>query len=81
MDVGDVVPSLPVICSLLLLPLPTEAEKQAEVSHIQYEQKIMEKESQKKISEIGDSTELARVRSQADGRLYAAQQEAESNKV
>ncbi|KAL5488739.1 hypothetical protein EMCRGX_G017725 [Ephydatia muelleri] len=58
-----------------------EAEKQAEVSHIQYEQKIMEKESQKKISEIGDATDLARVKMQADGRLYAAQLEAESNKL
>ena len=41
----------------------------------------MEKESQKKISEIGDATDLARVKMQADGRLYAAQLEAESNKV
>ena len=58
-----------------------EAEKQAEVSQIQFEQKIMEKESLKKISQIGDSTELARVKMQADGRLYAAEQEATANKL
>ena len=39
-------------CSLLPLCFSLEAEKAAQVSKIQYDQKIMEKESQKKMSEI-----------------------------
>ena len=59
----------------------TEAEKVAEVAEIQYRQKIMEKESQRKMSEIEDSTHLARIRSKADADFYATEKEAESNKV
>ncbi|KAK2147652.1 hypothetical protein LSH36_543g04035 [Paralvinella palmiformis] len=56
-----------------------EAEKTAEVAKIQWEQKIMEKESQKKISEIEDQTHLAKEKARADADLYKAKQEAEAN--
>lgn len=41
------------ICLLLLAPmLLTEAQKVAQVAEIQFQQKVMEKETEKKISEI-----------------------------
>ena len=43
-----------------------EAEKQAEVARIQYQQKILEKESLRKMSEIEDLTHLAKERAIAD---------------
>lgn len=58
-----------------------EAEKLAEVSKIQYGQKIMEKETQKRISEIEDESHLARMKSRADAELYSAKQEAEANRL
>ncbi|XP_013387143.1 erlin-2-B [Lingula anatina] len=58
-----------------------EAEKLAQVSKIQWQQKITEKESQKKISEIEDQTHLAKERAMADATFYAAQKEAEANKL
>ncbi|XP_020902817.1 erlin-2-B [Exaiptasia diaphana] len=58
-----------------------EAEKQAQVSQIQYQQKIMEKESLKKMSLIEDDTHLARMKARADADLYIAQKEAEANRV
>ncbi|XP_060063978.1 erlin-1-like isoform X1 [Ylistrum balloti] len=57
-----------------------EAEKLAEVSRIQWEQKIIEKESQKKISEIEDLTHLAKEKAKSDALFYAAEREAQSNK-
>lgn len=36
----------------MLFYIATEAEKQAQVAKIQYDQKVMEKETQKRISEI-----------------------------
>lgn len=56
-----------------------EAQKQAEVANITYNQKIMEKDSQKKMSEIEDATHLARHRSRADADYYAAKMAALSN--
>ncbi|CAH1795154.1 unnamed protein product [Owenia fusiformis] len=58
-----------------------EAEKIASISKITWEQKIMEKESQKKISEIEDSTSLAKIKSKADADFYSVQKQAESNKL
>jgi len=56
-----------------------EAEKAAEVARIQWEQKLLEKESAKRISQIEDETAFARAKSLADSNYYNAQREAESN--
>lgn len=58
-----------------------EAQKQAEVSKIHFEQHIMEKESQKKMSELEDQTHLARMKARADADYYTAQKMSESNAV
>lgn len=58
-----------------------EAQKVAEVAKIQWDQKIMEKESQKTISEIEDQTHLAKEKAKADADLYKAKLEAEANKL
>lgn len=58
-----------------------EAEKIAEVAKIQHQQMLKEKETQKRISEIEDESHVARMRARADADLYAAQSEAEANKV
>ncbi|XP_017307643.1 erlin-2 isoform X1 [Ictalurus punctatus] len=58
-----------------------EAEKIAQVSEITFEQKVMEKETEKKISEIDDSAFLARQKAKADADFYTAQRAAEANKV
>ncbi|XP_051551927.1 erlin-2-like isoform X2 [Myxocyprinus asiaticus] len=58
-----------------------EAEKVAQVSEINFEQKVMEKETEKKISEIEDGAFLARQRAKADAELYTAQRAAEANKL
>uniref|UniRef100_A0A7M4FKQ5 Erlin-1 n=1 Tax=Crocodylus porosus TaxID=8502 RepID=A0A7M4FKQ5_CROPO len=58
-----------------------EAEKAAQVSKIQYQQKIMEKETEKRISEIEDAAFLAREKAKADADYYAAQKVADSNKL
>ncbi|XP_051979344.1 erlin-2-like isoform X1 [Xyrauchen texanus] len=58
-----------------------EAEKVAQVSEINFEQKVMEKETEKKISEIEDGVFLARQRAKADAEFYTAQRAAEANKL
>ncbi|XP_038265618.1 erlin-1 isoform X2 [Dermochelys coriacea] len=58
-----------------------EAEKVAEVAKIHYRQKVMEKETEKKISEIEDAVLLARKRTKADAEYYTAQKMADSNKL
>jgi len=58
-----------------------EAEKYSQVATIQYQQKIMEKESLKKISEIEDATHLAKQRARADAEYYTESKQAESNKI
>lgn len=58
-----------------------EAEKAAEVAKIQWTQKINEKESLKKMSEIEDLTHLAKEKAMADAEFYKAQKTAESNSV
>ncbi|TRY96233.1 hypothetical protein DNTS_013747 [Danionella cerebrum] len=58
-----------------------EAEKVAQVAEIKFGQKVMEKETEKKISEIEDSAYLARQKAKADAEFYTAQRTAEANKV
>lgn len=58
-----------------------EAEKAAAVSKIQWEQRIMEKESEKKINEIEDLTHLAREKAKADAEFYKAKKQGEANQV
>lgn len=56
-----------------------EAEKVAQVAKIQYDQKIMEKESLQKMSEIEDLMHLATQKSRADACFYQKKMEAEAN--
>ncbi|XP_016144602.1 erlin-2-like [Sinocyclocheilus grahami] len=58
-----------------------EAEKVAQVAEIKFGQKVMEKETEKKISEIEDSAFLARQKAKADAEFYTAQRAAEANKL
>jgi regulator of protease activity HflC (stomatin/prohibitin superfamily) len=58
-----------------------EAEKMAQVAKINWEQKIMEKESEKTMSQIEDETHLAKEKAKADAEFYKAEREALSNKV
>ncbi|KAI5245696.1 Inhibitor Of Nuclear Factor Kappa-B Kinase Subunit Alpha [Manis pentadactyla] len=57
-----------------------EAEKIAQVAKIQFQQKVMEKETEKHISEIEDAAFLAREKAKADAEYYAAHKYATSNK-
>merc|ERR1712141_8696 len=58
-----------------------EAEKEAHVAKIQYERKIMEKESNQKITEIEDSIHLAREKAKSDAEFYRVQKQAEANEL
>ncbi|XP_074979611.1 erlin-2 isoform X2 [Caretta caretta] len=58
-----------------------EAEKIAQVAEITYGQKVMEKETEKKISEIEDGAFLAREKAKADAECYTAMKIAEANKL
>ncbi|XP_077119253.1 erlin-2 [Ranitomeya variabilis] len=58
-----------------------EAEKVAQVAEIKFGQKVMEKETEKKISEIEDSAFLAREKAKADAEFYTAKKLADSNKL
>ncbi|XP_069741588.1 erlin-1-like isoform X2 [Narcine bancroftii] len=58
-----------------------EAEKFAQVAQIQFQQNIMEKETQKKISEIEDCAYLAREKTKADAEFYTAQRIAQANQM
>uniref|UniRef100_A0A2I3HNK7 Erlin n=1 Tax=Nomascus leucogenys TaxID=61853 RepID=A0A2I3HNK7_NOMLE len=58
-----------------------EAEKVAQVAEITYGQKVMEKETEKKISEIEDAAFLAREKAKADAECYTAMKIAEANKL
>lgn len=56
-----------------------EAEKLAQVAKIQYEQKILSKESEKRIAEIEAEMHLAKERAVADANKYRSDTEAQSN--
>uniref|UniRef100_UPI00398F7468 erlin-2 isoform X1 n=1 Tax=Pristiophorus japonicus TaxID=55135 RepID=UPI00398F7468 len=58
-----------------------EAEKVAQVAEIKFAQMIMEKETEKRISEIEDGAFLAREKARADADFYTAQRVAESNRL
>jgi len=58
-----------------------EAEKVALVAKIQYDQKIMEKESEKKIADIEVEMHVNKEKSLADAAFYKALKETESNKA
>lgn len=58
-----------------------EAEKIAQISKIQYEQKIMEKESLQKIDSIENTMQTDRLKNQADADFYIAQKKADANKL
>merc|ERR1719333_734716 len=58
-----------------------EAEKEAMVAKIKYEQNIQEKESMQKMEKITDSIHLAKERSRADAEFYKIQKLAEANRL
>ncbi|ENN76927.1 erlin-1 [Dendroctonus ponderosae] len=58
-----------------------EAEKGALVAKIQYDQKIMEKESLQRISQIEDEIHLAKEKALADAEFYKMERQAEVNKI
>nr|DBA15375.1 TPA: hypothetical protein GDO54_004599 [Pyxicephalus adspersus] len=58
-----------------------EAEKVAQVAKIHFQQKVMEKETEKRISEIEDSAYLAREKARADAEYYTSEKFAEANKL
>lgn len=58
-----------------------EAEKVAFVAKIQWDQKIMEKESEKTMAEIEDLTHLGREKARADAEFYKGEKEAEIHKL
>lgn len=58
-----------------------EAEKEAQVAKIQYNQKIMEKESLQQMAAIEDEMHLARQKSRSDAEFYQMKMQAEANKI
>ncbi|XP_075233399.1 erlin-1-like isoform X2 [Lycorma delicatula] len=58
-----------------------EAEKEAQVAKIQFEQKIMEKESLQRIAQIEDSMHVATQKSRSDADFYQTQRQAEANSL
>ena len=58
-----------------------EAEKEAQVAKIKYEQNILEKESLQKMEIINDEVHLAKEKSRADAEFYKIQKQAESNRL
>ncbi|CAA3027897.1 erlin-2-B [Olea europaea subsp. europaea] len=59
----------------------SEAEKHAQVSKIQMEQKLTEKDSLRRQEEISNTMYLAREKSLADADFYRTMKEAEANKL
>ncbi|XP_033338408.1 erlin-1 [Megalopta genalis] len=57
-----------------------EAEKQAQVSKIRYNQNIMEKESLRRVVEIENAIHLAKEKSLTDAEHYKIKMQAEANK-
>lgn len=53
----------------------------AQVAKIQYEQKVMEKESLQRIALIEDEMHLAQQKSRTDAEFYKAQRNAEANQL
>merc|ERR1719430_1441217 len=58
-----------------------EAEKEAMVAKIRYEQNILEKESMATMEKITDSIHLAKEKTRTDAEFYKVQKQAEANKL
>merc|ERR1719309_1682259 len=58
-----------------------EAEKEAQVAKIKYEQNILEKESMQKMETINDHVHLAKEKSRTDAEFYKTQKQAEANRL
>merc|ERR1719336_2687752 len=58
-----------------------EAEKEAQVARIRYEQNIQEKESMQKMEAINDNVHLAKEKSRADAEFYKVERSASANKL
>merc|ERR550517_1934172 len=58
-----------------------EAEKEAMVAKIKYEQNIQEKESMQKMEAINDNVHLAKERSRADAEFYKVERSASANRL
>lgn len=58
-----------------------EAEKEAHVARIQYERKVKEKESIRKMEEIEDHIHLAKEKSKTDAEFYKIQKQADANRL
>merc|ERR1719481_2387190 len=58
-----------------------EAEKEAMVAKIRYDQNILEEESQQKIESITDEVHLAKEKTKTDAEYYKIQKQAEANKL
>uniref|UniRef100_A0A671YGV3 Erlin-1 n=1 Tax=Sparus aurata TaxID=8175 RepID=A0A671YGV3_SPAAU len=58
-----------------------EAQKVAQVAEIHFQQKVMEKETEKRISEIEDAAFLAREKARADAEYYSSAKLAEANRL
>merc|ERR1719348_221566 len=58
-----------------------EAEKEAQVAKIRYEQNILEKESVATMEKITDTIHLAKERTKTDAEFYKIQKQAEANKL
>merc|ERR1719219_1314498 len=58
-----------------------EAEKEAQVAKIRYEQNIQEKESMQKMEAINDNVHLAKEKSRADAEFYKIERSATANKL
>merc|ERR1719481_688164 len=58
-----------------------EAEKEAQVAKIKYEQNILEKEAMQKMEAINDNVHLAQEKSRADAEFYKVERSASANKL
>jgi len=58
-----------------------EAEKEAQVAKIKYEQNILEKESVATMEKITDTIHLAKERTKTDAEFYKIQKQAEANRL
>lgn len=58
-----------------------EAEKEAMVAKIKYEQNILERESMQKIETITDEMHVAKEKSRTDAEFYKIQKQAEANQL
>merc|ERR1719158_2329376 len=58
-----------------------EAEKEAQVAKIKYEQNILEKEAMQKMETINDQMHVAKEKSKTDAEFYKIQKQAEANRL